>query len=135
MPGRFQSEDLSPPRRPHRPQALQAGAPASSGRIMTPHQRFDGEPMTFVRLLLLLAFIAPIGASAQGYPSKPVRIIIPAAPGGGIDNSARNFSARLSEMWGQQVLVENRPGANFIVGTEAVYKAPPDGYTLLVVSS
>jgi tripartite-type tricarboxylate transporter receptor subunit TctC len=73
-------------------------------------------------------------AVAQIYPSKPVRVIVPAAPGGGLDLVGRIFSARLSEIWGQQAIVENRAGANFIVGTEAVSKAAPDGYTLLFTS-
>ena len=71
---------------------------------------------------------------ARIYPSKPVRVIVPAAPGGGLDLVGRIFSARLSEIWGQQAIVENRAGANFIVGTEAVSKAAPDGYTLLFTS-
>ncbi len=74
-------------------------------------------------------------ASAQDYPAKPVRIVVPAAPGGGLDLIARNVSAKLTAMWGRQVLVENRPGANFVVGTDYVAKSPPDGYTLLLVSS
>jgi tripartite-type tricarboxylate transporter receptor subunit TctC len=74
-------------------------------------------------------------ATAQTYPTKAVRLIVPAAPGGGLDLVARAFAAKLPELWGQQVIVENRPGANFIVGTDAVAKAAPDGYTLLYVSS
>ncbi len=74
------------------------------------------------------------GALAQAYPDKPVRFIVPAAPGGGLDLVARIFTARLSDTWGQQAVVENRAGANFIVGTDAVAKSAPDGYTLLFTS-
>ena len=74
-------------------------------------------------------------ASAQSYPSRPVRIVVPAAAGGGLDLAARILANRLTENWGQTALVENRPGANMIVGTDAVAKAAPDGHTLLVVAS
>jgi tripartite-type tricarboxylate transporter receptor subunit TctC len=73
-------------------------------------------------------------AAAQGYPAKPVRIIVPAAPGGGIDLTARSVSDKLSELWGQRIVVENRPGANFVIGTDAAAKSAPDGYTLLLTS-
>jgi tripartite-type tricarboxylate transporter receptor subunit TctC len=73
-------------------------------------------------------------AQAQAYPSKPVRLVAPAAPGGGIDLTARIISQALSEQWNQRVYVENRAGANFILGTDAVAKSPADGYTLLVTS-
>jgi tripartite-type tricarboxylate transporter receptor subunit TctC len=79
-----------------------------------------------------LGIAAP--AMAQSYPAKPVRIIVPAAAGGGLDITARIFASRLSDTWGQNAVVENRAGANFIVGTEAVAKAVPDGYTLLYTS-
>ncbi len=71
---------------------------------------------------------------AQSYPVKPVRVIVPAAPGGGLDLTARAFTPRLAEIFGQNVVIENRAGANFILGTEAVAKATPDGYTLLYTS-
>jgi tripartite-type tricarboxylate transporter receptor subunit TctC len=80
----------------------------------------------------LLAPLAP--AQAQGYPSKPVRIICTFAAGGGADVLARGVARQLSEMWGQQVVVENRAGANTQIGAEHVAKSPGDGYTLMVTS-
>jgi tripartite-type tricarboxylate transporter receptor subunit TctC len=71
-------------------------------------------------------------AQAQTYPTKPVRIIVPYAPGGIVDTSARVVGQKLSERWGQQVVVENRPGGNGFIGTTAAAKSPNDGYTLLV---
>jgi len=65
------------------------------------------------------------------YPSKPVRIIVPSAPGGGIDIIGRIAAQKLSETWGQQVIVDNRGGANGNIGMEFVAKSPADGYTLL----
>jgi tripartite-type tricarboxylate transporter receptor subunit TctC len=74
-------------------------------------------------------------ARAQAYPTRPVRIIVPYAPAGGTDILARILAQRLSEQLGQQFIIENRPGANSNIGTEAVVRAQPDGYTLLVVDS
>jgi tripartite-type tricarboxylate transporter receptor subunit TctC len=69
-------------------------------------------------------------ASAQPYPSRPVRIIVPQAAGGGVDIMARSVAEKLTATWGQQVIVDNRPGANGIIGIEPVVKSKPDGYTL-----
>jgi len=74
-------------------------------------------------------------ACAQDYPSKVVRIIVPYPPGGTVDVVARLTAARLSENLGQQFIVDNRPGANGTIGSAAVAKSPPDGYTLLVQAS
>ena len=71
-------------------------------------------------------------ASAQGYPDRPVRIIVGYPPGGGTDLVARLVQQPLSARWGQPVVIDNRPGANAIIATEAVAKAKPDGYTLLM---
>ena len=73
--------------------------------------------------------------SAQPYPARPVRLVVPSSPGGGTDASARILAPRLTELLGQQVVVDNRPGASTMIGTEAVAKAPPDGYTLLMANS
>ena len=70
-------------------------------------------------------------ASAQDYPSRPVRMIVPQAAGGGTDVFARALGQRLSERWGQPVIIDNRPGAAGVIGTGAVAKSAPDGYTLL----
>jgi tripartite-type tricarboxylate transporter receptor subunit TctC len=78
---------------------------------------------------------APHVARAQAYPSRPVRIIVGVAPGGGVDLVARLMGQWLSERLGQQFVVENRPGAGTNIGTEAVVRAPPDGHTLLLVTS
>ncbi len=83
----------------------------------------------------VLMAIAGSAAAQQEYPNKPVRIIVPFAPGGNTSMLARLVGQKLAESWGQQVIVDNRPGGNTIIGTEALLKAPPDGYTMLLVTS
>ena len=82
--------------------------------------------------LAVAALTYSFHAGAQAYPVKLVRVIVPAAPGGGIDLTARIVSAKLAELWGQPVVIENRPGGSMIIGAEAAAKAAPDGYTLFV---
>jgi tripartite-type tricarboxylate transporter receptor subunit TctC len=84
------------------------------------------------RIVALLACLLCMSAFAQGYPEKPVRLIVPFAPAGVTDNSARVIAEPLSARLGQQVLVENRPGASGNIGTQAVAQSAPDGYTLLL---
>lgn len=85
------------------------------------------------KYLFLLVFSFATGlAQAQNYPSKPVRLIVPFAAGGSTDVIARILAPKLSEVWGQQVLVDNRPGGNTVIGTDIVAKSPPDGHVLLV---
>lgn len=77
----------------------------------------------------------PLAAFAQTYPTKPVRIIIPFAPGGGADYIARPLGPKLMEVLGQPVILDNRGGANGVIGTDVALKATPDGYTLFFGSA
>jgi tripartite-type tricarboxylate transporter receptor subunit TctC len=83
----------------------------------------------------LLFSVLMLPAFAQQYPSKPVRIIVPFAPGGGSDFIARFMAQRLTESFGSQVIVENKPGAGGVLGIEQGIKAPADGYTLTLIAS
>jgi tripartite-type tricarboxylate transporter receptor subunit TctC len=82
------------------------------------------------QLLSALAFWLPLAGAAQDYPNKPVRIITPNAAGSSVDIQARMIGQKLGDTWGQQFLVDNRPGANGIIAMDATAKAKPDGYTL-----
>ena len=87
---------------------------------------------TFRILIALTMAAAACGAQAQDWPNKPVRVVVPFAAGGSTDVAARLVAEYLSRTFGQQVYVENRTGANGVIGIEAVAKSDPDGYTLLV---
>lgn len=84
---------------------------------------------------LLVSMLVCGISSAQPYPSKPIRMLVPFPPGGGTDYIARLLGRDLTEMWGQTVLIENRPGASMMIASEIVAKAPPDGYTIIMSSS
>src|SRR5437588_7346676 len=86
-----------------------------------------------LRLAFLLACFA-LGAHAQSWPAKPVRLVVAYPPGGGIDVMGRQIAEKLTGMWGQPVVVENKPGANTIVAADAVAKSAPDGYTVLLTT-
>ena len=90
--------------------------------------------MNRLRALAFLLILACGGAWAQGYPSKPVRIIVPFSPGGATDIVTRLVAQKLTEAWGQSVIVENRSGAGGNIGGEAAATSTPDGYTLFMTS-
>jgi tripartite-type tricarboxylate transporter receptor subunit TctC len=88
-------------------------------------------PLGVLALMVVLALASPARAEEPNYPSRPVKIIVSAPPGGGVDIVARVIADRLAKTWGQPFVVENRPGAGGNLGSEAVAAAEPDGYTLL----
>src|SRR6188508_3323013 len=94
----------------------------------------------FNRLAAASALVPALGgnalaqAPAQNWPNRVVRLVVPFTPGGGIDAVGRIMGARLSEIWGQQVVVENKPGAGANIGIEFVARAAPDGYTMLITA-
>ena len=85
-----------------------------------------------VLLLALVSILFAGGASAQPFPGKPVRIIVAFPPGGGVDIVARVMGPKLTEIWNQPVVIENRPGASGVIGTEAAARSAPDGHTLFI---
>lgn len=87
-----------------------------------------------IKIALAALLLVPAAAWAQPYPAKSVRLIVPFSPGGGVDFIARLVGGKLSETLGQQVVVENRPGAGSAIGTEIALRSAPDGYTLLEIS-
>ena len=84
--------------------------------------------------LALCALGSSVAAWAQSYPAKTVRIVVPFSAGGGTDVTARAMARKLTEVWGQQAIVDNRPGASGMIGADVIAKAPPDGYSVLVSS-
>jgi tripartite-type tricarboxylate transporter receptor subunit TctC len=85
-----------------------------------------------VGLVCAAILLSATSVQSQDYPNKPIRILVPFAPGGVVDVAARIVGQKLSERWGQQVLVENRPGGNGFIAVSAAAKSAPDGYTLLM---
>src|SRR5688500_4092521 len=84
---------------------------------------------------LALFSTAAFSQNAANYPSRPIRVIVPFAPGGGLDISTRLIGQKLTEKWGQNIVVDTRPGAATILGTDIASKAAPDGYTLLMITT
>jgi tripartite-type tricarboxylate transporter receptor subunit TctC len=96
-------------------------------------RHFILHPSTFI--LAMAALLAPAIALSQQYPTKPIRLVVPLAPGGNLDIVARALAQTMSESLKQSVVVENRPGASSLVGTQAVAKSAADGYTLLAIAN
>ena len=92
-------------------------------------------PTSAICKLPLICLLFATVAAAQQYPTKPLRIIVPVAAGGNVDIVARTLAAKFTESLGHQVLVDNRPSASSLVGTQLVAKSPPDGYTLLAIAN
>src|SRR5690242_17650600 len=93
----------------------------------------DGMKKYVIYQIFIVVF--PLGtpvALAQTYPSKPIRLLIPSTPGGSVDTIGRTLGPKVSERWGQQLVVENRPGAGGTIAGDLVAKSAPDGYTLLL---
>ena len=88
-----------------------------------------------VMLAALVLALMPTMAPAQTYPNKPVRILVPYAAGGAVDVLARTIGNALAKTWGQQSVVDNRPGAGGIIASQALIQSPPDGYTLILVAA
>ena len=108
----------------------------SNSAITRPTSGFQLSSSIFLGFLCILCVLCgskPF-AFAEGYPSKPIRIVVPYTPGGFNDTLARTLGQKLSEKWGQSVVVDNRPGGGTTIGTSLAAKAPADGYTLLIVS-
>src|SRR6266581_1464010 len=78
--------------------------------------------------------LSGVPALAQGYPARPIRVVVPFSPGGAVDGPMRLIAQELSKRVGQGIVVENKPGAGAMIGSEIVAKSPPDGYTLLLAS-
>lgn len=93
------------------------------------------------RWLFVMGIVGTLGVTAAGvqaqshYPSRPVRIVVPYAPGGGTDINARNVAPKLHDLWRQTVVIDNRPGGNAMIGADIVAKAAPDGHTILLSTS
>jgi tripartite-type tricarboxylate transporter receptor subunit TctC len=101
-------------------------------RRSVPARRTLPGALVLAAALGALACGLPLVAAGQAFPSKPVKLVIPFPPGGSLDNVGRLLAQKLSEAWGQQVVVENRPGAGGNIGADAVAKSPADGYSVVM---
>ena len=122
------SEARRPPTHAHR-------ATRSNGRVkIAPMRPLARWRIVASSIALALPLAAALPASAQDYPNRPVKVVVPFSPGGAVDGPMRVIAQELSKRLGEQVVVENKPGAGATIGADLVAKAPPDGYTLLLAS-
>ena len=98
-------------------------------------KKFTHNSLPVTTATLLLAMSAAASVQGQGYPLKPIRVIVPFAPGGANDITIRTLNVRLPALLGQSLIIDNRPGAGGNIGAELTAKAPPDGYTLLIANN
>src|SRR5713101_7039370 len=94
----------------------------------------DMRPNSISPLTLLMIALSCAGATAQDFPSRPVHFVVPYAAGGSGDMLARLLGSKLASMWGQQVVIDNRPGGGGLIGTELAARSEPDGYTLYLAT-
>jgi tripartite-type tricarboxylate transporter receptor subunit TctC len=99
--------------------------------MLLPHSRW---PRALAAALMAVVALQTAVARAQAYPTRPIRVVVPFSPGGAVDGPMRVIAQELARRLGQQVIVDNRPGAGATIGSEAVAKAAADGYTLLLAS-
>jgi len=97
--------------------------------------KFPWQLRVFFAMAFIMSCAGTVGVNASDFPTKPVRLVNPYAPGGAVDLVSRSVGQKLSEIWGQPVIVDNRPGAGTNIGTDTVVRAAPDGYTLLLTSA
>lgn len=113
-----------------------AGVPKEQLRkVRGTSKLFFMTPLALHGICVALLALAAAPASAQTYPDKPIRIVVPYPPGGGADITARPIAQKLNELWGVSVIVDHRGGASGMIGAAIVAKAPPDGYTFMVSAS
>lgn len=101
-------------------------------RTMNLKRRFVARIMTGIGLLLC---IATAWSQSVSYPNRPIHVIVPFPPGGAVDPIARSIGQKIEEAWGQPVVIDNKPGAGTIIGSDFVAKAAPDGYTVILVAT
>jgi tripartite-type tricarboxylate transporter receptor subunit TctC len=120
--------------KPANPESVRRSMSWLAQGLWIPDRAFGASGMTLCLALavMILTFVGASPASAQGdFPNRPIKIVVPFPAGGPTDVNMRILGQKLSEMWGQSVVIENRPGANTGIGAQAVAKSAPDGYTLL----
>src|SRR5438270_196605 len=103
-------------------------------RALSPRRNVMPKQLGAVVVMLVAMAASANAATPDAFPSRPIRLVVPVPPGGSSDFVARILGQKLTDSWGQQVIVDNRPGAAEIIGTDLVAKSNPDGYSLVLVS-